>query len=120
MAFIRYLKFGYENIPTPDSYDISLSNVVADSSGETEAGTMQRDLVRTGVVNISVSFSVSAQWVQKLSNYSKLGKIEVSYFDTTELVVKNTEMYIEGFKANLEKDTSYKGLWKVSFELKEF
>ena len=29
-------------------------------------------------------------------------------------------MYIEGFKANLEKDTSRKGLWKVSFELKEF
>ena len=29
-------------------------------------------------------------------------------------------MYIEGFKAKLEKDTYYKGLWKVSFTLKEF
>ena len=39
MAFVQYLKFGYENIPTPDSYGISLTNVEADSSGETEAGT---------------------------------------------------------------------------------
>lgn len=31
-----------------------------------------------------------------------------------------TQMYVEGFKAKLEKDTSYKGLWTVSFTLKEF
>ena len=30
------------------------------------------------------------------------------------------EMYIEGFKARLAKDTSYKGLWTVSFTLREF
>jgi len=120
MAFIQYLKFGYENIPTPDSYNITLSNVEADSSGETEAGTIQRDLVRTGVVSISVSFSVSAGWLKKLSAYSKMDKIAVTYFDTTDLEPKETEMYIDGFKVNLEKDTSYKGLWTVSFELKEF
>ena len=32
--------------PFPDSYDVDLSDVEADSSGETEAGTKQRDLVR--------------------------------------------------------------------------
>lgn len=31
-----------------------------------------------------------------------------------------TQMYVEGFKAKLEEDTSYKGLWTVSFSLKEF
>ena len=29
-------------------------------------------------------------------------------------------MFMEGYKAGLVKDTSYKGLWKVSFNLKEF
>ena len=29
-------------------------------------------------------------------------------------------MYVEGFKAKLKKDTSYKGLWTVNFILKEY
>ena len=44
----------------------------------------------------------------------------VKYFDTEELNLKDAEMYITGFKAKLEKDTSYKGLWTVSFTLKEY
>ena len=35
--------------PFSDSYDVDLSDVEADSSGETEAGTKQRDLVRRPV-----------------------------------------------------------------------
>lgn len=42
------------------------------------------------------------------------------YFDTETLEVKQTEMFIEEYKANLVKDTSYKGLWKVGFTLQEF
>ncbi len=119
MAFIQYLKFDDLNLPLPNSYDLDLSDVEADSSGETEAGTRQRDVVRTGVVTISVSFSVSPKWLKILTTYSKQAKISVAYFDTEDLNLKSTEMYIEGFKAKLEKDTSYKGLWNVSFTLKE-
>ena len=36
---------------------------------------------------------------------------------TAELV--STEMYMDGFKAKLEKDTSYKGVWTVGFTLRE-
>lgn len=37
------------------------------------------------------------------------------------LAVKNAEMFIDGYKAELVKDTSYyKERWKVSFTLKEF
>lgn len=120
MAFIQYLKFDQENLPLPDSYDLDLTDVEADSSGETEAGTTQRDVIRTGVVTISVSFSVSAAWLSKLTAYAKRNKIKVSYFDTETLGVRETEMYITGFQTKLEKDTSYKGLWVVSFTLKEF
>ena len=120
MAFIQYLKFDGESLPLPDSYDIDLSDVEADSGGETEAGATQRDVIRFGVVSISVSFSVSPAWLKKLTAYSKKPKIAVQYFDTEDLALKETEMYITGYKAKLEKDTSYKGLWTVSFTLKEF
>ena len=46
-------------------------------------------------------------------------KIAVKYFDTETLELKDAEMYITGFKAALKKDTSYKGLWTVSFTMKE-
>ena len=36
------------------------------------------------------------------------------------LAVKTAEIYIEGYKASLVKDTSQKGLWTVSFTLREF
>lgn len=120
MAFIQYLTFDGTALPMPDSYDLSLSCVEADSSGETEAGTTQRDIVRTGIVSISVSFSVSPAWLKRLTAYSKREKILVKYFDTEELAQKETEMYVDGFKAKLEKDTSFKGLWSVSFTLNEF
>ena len=120
MAFIQYLNFNGTDLPLPDSYDISLSDVEADSSGETEAGTVQRDVVRTGVVKISVSFSVSPSWLKRLTAFSKQPKLTVRYFNTQELEVKETEMYISGYKASLEKDTSYKGLWTVSFTLNEY
>lgn len=120
MAFIQYLKFDDIDLPLPDSYDIGLSDVEADTSGETEAGTTQRDVVRTGVVSISVSFSVSPRWLSIFSAYAKKDKIAVTYFDTETLEAKQTEMYISGYKAKLEKDTSYKGLWSVSFSLDEF
>lgn len=111
MAFMQYLNFNGTALPLPDSYDLDLSDVEADSSGETEAGTTQRDVVRTGVVKISVSFSVSPKWLKQLT---------VQYFDTENLSQKEAEMYISGFKAKLKKDTSYKGLWTVSFTLNEF
>lgn len=120
MAYIQYLKFNGTALPLPDSYDMDLTDVEADSGGETEAGTVQRDVVRMGVVSISVSFSVSPSWLKRLTAYSKLPKLTVQYFDTEELSLKETEMYITGFKAKLYKDTSYKGLWTVSFTLNEF
>lgn len=120
MAFIQYLKFNGEALPLPDSYDMELFAVEADTTGETEAGTIQRDVVRQGVVNIAVSFSVSAVWLKKLTAYSKKDKLAVEYFDTEELELKQTEMYMEGFKVRLHKDTSRKGLWVVSFNVREF
>lgn len=120
MAFVQYLNIDGVDLPLPISYDMELNDVEADTSGETEAGTTQRDVVRSGVVNISVSFQVSAKWLQKLSVFRRRPRMDVKYFDTELLKVKETQMYMEGFKSSLKKDTSGKGLWTVSFDLKEF
>lgn len=120
MAFIQYLTFDGTALPLPDSYEVQMEDVEADSGGETEAGTAQRDVVRLGVVSIPVTFSVSAKWLKLLTGFKQQDKISVDYFDTQTLAAKNTEMYIDGFKASLVKDTSKNGLWTVSFTLKEF
>lgn len=72
------------------------------------------------MVAIGVSFSVSSAWLKRLTAYSKQPKIAVEYFDTEDLALKEVEMYITDYKAKLFKDTSYKGLWTVSFKLNEF
>lgn len=120
MAFIQYLIFDGTPLPLPDSYEIQMEDVEADSGGETEAGTTQRDVVRLGVMRIPVSFSVSPKWLKTLTGFKQKEKISVDYFDTQTLEIKKTEMYMEGYKAVLVKDTSYKGLWRVSFTLREF
>lgn len=43
----------------------------------------------------------------------------VRFFDPETADLKEVEMYVEGFKIKLKKDMSYKGLWMVSFLLKE-
>ena len=102
MAFIQYLTFDGIALPLPDSYEV------------------QRDVVRLGMVSIPVSFSVSAKWLQILTEFKQKEKISVGYFDAETLAVKTAEMYVDGFKASLVKDTSRKGLWKISFTLLEF
>ncbi len=120
MAFIQYLTLDGVPLPLPDSYGLQMSDVEADSGGETEAGTTQRDVVRMGVVSISAAFSVSPKWLKILTGFKQKEKLAVDYFDTETLEMKRTEMFIDGYKASLVKDTSYKGLWKVNFMLKEF
>ena len=104
MAFVQYLVFDGVPLPLPDSYEVQMDDV------ETEAGTIQRDVVRLGVVSIPVSFSVSPKWLKVLTEFKQREKTVVEYFDTETLEMKKTEMFVEGDKAVLVKDTSYKGL----------
>ena len=120
MAFIQYLTFDGTALPLPDSYDVSMSDVEADSGGETEAGTYQRDVVRFGIREISVKFSVTQKWLKFLTGFKQQEQIEVDYFDPETVDIVSTEMYISDYSVTLVKDTSYRGLWEVSFKLKEF
>lgn len=71
MAFIQYLTFDGVPLPMLDSYDVELTDVETDSTGETEAGTTQRDMVNLGVVHISVSFSVGQKWLKLLTGFKQ-------------------------------------------------
>lgn len=44
----------------------------------------------------------------------------MEYFDTKTPEMRKTDRFVEGSKAGLVKDTSYKGLWRVPFTLREF
>lgn len=120
MAFVQYLNFNGIDLPPPDTYEVDMKDVESEASGETEAGTTQRDIVRTGIYTISVTFSVSSKWLKRLTEFKQLGSITVKFFDPNTLEVKETEMFIDGYKVSLVKDTSYLGLWKVSFMINEF
>ena len=56
-------------------------------------------------------------WIKpwQLTIFRNRPKITVKYFDTGTLEIKQTQMYIDGFKSGLQKDTSFKGLWTVSW-----
>lgn len=57
-----------------------------------------------------VVFSVTQVWLKRLTEYKQQESITVLYFDPETATQVQTQVYVEGFKAKLEKDTSYKGL----------
>ena len=78
MAYIQYLAIDGVPLPLPDSYEVQMADVEADSGGETEAGTTQRDVVRMGVVSIPAAFSVSPKWLKLLTGFKQMEKPRAS------------------------------------------
>ncbi|EKB53577.1 hypothetical protein [Falseniella ignava] len=120
MSHQVYLIINSITLPLPTSYVLEYRDIEAETGGETEAGTIQRDIVRHGVVSIGVTFNCSPQWVKTFSGLKQNSMLQVRYLDTESLELKTSNMYIEGFSVKLIKDTSYKGLWEVSFTLSEY
>ena len=115
-----YLIINQKTFPLPTFYKLSYRDIEADSGGETEAGTIQRDVIRTGVVTISVSFNCSPKWVKQISAFKNSAVLNVKYLDTESLEMKNTNMFLQDLSIQLVKDTSYFGLWEGSFQLQEY
>lgn len=120
MKYQSYLIIEDIDLPLPNAYSLEFRDIEADTGGETEAGTIQRDIVRSKVASISVDFSCSPRLVKLLSGLSNKSKLKVKFLDTETLELKNSEMYMDNFSVKLVKDTSFKGLWQVSFSLEEY
>lgn len=112
---------------------IDVSQLKADNFGEMVSGGIDGEfhkLIQDIIPKVEVELdaylkkqnkihSVTQKWLRLLTGYKQQEKIRVGFFDPETASVRQTEMYVEGFKAKLKKDTSYKGLWNVSFTLKE-
>lgn len=116
----QYLNIDGADLPLPKDYRLSYRSVEAESSGETEAGTRQRDVTRSGVVSIDVSFQVASAWLKRLSDFAREDSLTVRYFDPGALSCEETQMWISDYRAELFRDTARLGFWNVSFTLNEF
>ena len=109
MAFFQYLNFDGVDPPLPDSYEVDMADKEADSGGETEAGTVQRDVVRTGVVTISVSFSVTQKWLRLLTGYKQQEKIRVGFFDPKTAVLGRQKCMWKDSRQSLRRIRAIRG-----------
>lgn len=114
------LKFGTEYFPlTKGSYTLTLQN--KETKNETEAGTIIRDIKRTGIPHLSISSSVDNTWYQKLEGYYVSGsKITVYYYSPVTLAEASFDGFIENLSFNLVKDNGTSPRWEASFEVTSY
>lgn len=98
-----------------------------ESLNKSEAGTVIREMIREGVLKISVSTYADDEWAQKFRAYKALDSLTVKYYDPAELDFVEFEGYITNFSCDLYKgdvDDSEgydnKTFWTVSFDIAEY
>lgn len=116
------LKFNNEEMYYPSSF--SIDEEVIDKTNQTEAGTDQVQLVRTGKVKMTFSTKCLPQWLAKYKYYSALASFQVSYYDVSVEGYVTKTVRMRDFKWSVVKH-SYElentaGIYDVSFVLKEF
>lgn len=98
-----------------------------ESLNKSEAGTVIREMIREGVLKISVSTYADDEWVQKFRAYKALDSLTVKYYDPAELDFVEFEGYITNFSCDLYKgdvdgseNYANKTFWTVSFDIAEY
>lgn len=112
-----YLKINNIKIPTPDELEFEFNDIESSSGGITQAGIKQRDVLREGVVSITVKLTLTSKWLLKISELLKNRELEVKYFNPYTLTEKTISAYVTNYKINL---LNKYGIWDVSFNLEEY
>lgn len=116
------LKFNNEEMYYPSSF--SIDEEVIDKTNQTEAGTDQVQLVRTGKVTMNFSTKCLPQWLARYKYYSALASFNVSYYDVSINGYVTKTVRMRDFKWSVVKDSyeleNIAGIYDVSFVLKEF
>lgn len=116
------LKFNNEEMYYPSSF--SIDEEVIDKTNQTEAGTDQVQLVRTGKVTMNFSTKCLPQWLARYKYYSALASFQVSYYDVSVNGYVTKTVRMRDFKWSVVKHSyeldNIAGIYDVSFVLKEF
>jgi hypothetical protein len=70
MKHQSYLIIEGVDLPLPNSYNLEFRDIEADTAGETEAGTIQRDIVRKVVIDVYILFHPSESPFHRLAKKS--------------------------------------------------
>ncbi|MBD3948441.1 hypothetical protein I4Q36_05150 [Tuanshanicoccus lijuaniae] len=116
---MSYLTINNHVLPLPDQYRISLTDIESKSSGQTEGGTYQRDVIRLGRVSIDVSFTLTRETNVKLTGLLNRSKVLCQYLDPKTNHLTQSEMMMSNYDATMIKNRQGQGLWQVSFTLTE-
>ena len=116
------LMFNNDVLKYPDSFNIEEQTV--ETVNQTEAGTDQVQLVRTGKIKISVSHLCLADELIFYKNYSTLPKFTLKYYDPSLNGYVTKTVRMRGLKYPLSKGSyrldGVRGVYSVSFTLEEF
>ena len=110
-----YLIFDGTPIPVSSDQNYNVNHGDYGSANQTEAGTYIRDIVKSNIPAISVSMTVSDDWLDRLYMYNAKRSISVTYYhggaDYTAL------MYMQDMSAKRSGDLKVGAVWDVSFSL---
>ena len=102
----------------------SVSREVIENAFQTEAGTDNVIVVRTGKVTIDAQFACTSAWASTFEGWADSNSLSVKYYDPSSSGYAEKTMRMRDFKMelNVYSDTSKKtlGAYTVSFKLIEF
>lgn len=101
---------------TKGSYQESRDYV--DNKNTTEAGSTVRELVRAGIISLSVSLICDSTTKQTLDGFADAASLTVKYWSDKTVALESISGYLDGYKADLITDSSAR-LYTVSFTVKE-
>lgn len=115
-----YIMINGEKIIRDESYSMTIIDKLADSSGDTEAGTKQYDYVRRNVHTISLNYRVTDKWLKKFSYFRNEDTLKVSFYDEIKMkMCEDVPMKMTQFSYEKEYSKMNYNIWSVSFNLEE-
>lgn len=103
-----------------DSYSVTVSDILTDTAVQTEAGTKQYDYARRNVHTISLSYTVTDQWLHVFSKLRNQNSCSVSFYDETSGdLVSDLPMKVANYSYDKMASLKRRNVFSVSFDLEE-